>query len=254
MDWATIMPLVTAGVSTAGQIAAARQQGRQAQAQAQVPVDRMNQDAATSTLGIQQRGLDAQDAARLARALGMLQEQRASLEAPGMNASNAVRGDILANAQDAEFSGPSRVPKFEFSGGLRPSMFSGNTRQLGSAMSRDALMSQLKGSATPFSDLPEADYSQILNAKPVPGATPLPEGSRMDSVLQAIGQYGGLAAGVYNGMNPPSTPAPTMPTAPSQTPLAQMPWGNVGAPQAPPRPVMAGGTGYQEFNPYGQRA
>lgn len=253
MDWATVMPLVTAGVSTAGQIAAARQAGRQAQAQAQVPVDRMNQDAATSTLAVQQRGLDAQDAARLARALGMLQEADAARKAPGQRASNAVRGDVLANAQDVSLSGlSSRIPKMSFEGGLRPSLMSGSTRALGREMSRQALLQQLKGDPTPFSNLPEADYSSILNAKPIPGATPLPEGSRMDSILQAIGQYGGLAAGTMQGAGlwGPQTPAPSAPTAPSQAALySGVPWGNVGAPGAPPRPVAAG-----NMDIYGARA
>lgn len=251
MDWATVMPLVTAGVSTAGQIAAARQAGRQAQAQQQAPIDRLNQDAQTSTLGIQQRALDAQDAAKLARALGILQEAEAARKAPGQRASNAVRGDILANAQDVKLGGlSSRIPKMEFTGGLRPGLFSGNTRQLGSEMSRQALLSQLKGDPTPFSSLPEADYSRILNAKPISGGTPLPEGGKMDSILQAIGQYGGLAAGVYQGMNQPSAPAPSAPVAPSQAALySGIPFGNVGTPQAPPRPVAAG-----NMDIYGARA
>lgn len=240
MDWSTVVPLITAGVSTAGQIAAARQQGRQAQAAQQVPIDRMNQDAATSTLGVQQRALDAQDAARLARAMGILQEQRAGREAPGQRASNAVRGDILANAQDATFSGSSRIPRFEFGGGLRPSMFSGATRQLGGEMSRQALVDQLKGESTPFSDLPEADYSRILDAKPIPGGTPLPEGSRMDSVLQAIGQYGGLAAGVASQFGGGGgQPAPS---APGASPVTQMPGTMLPNPSPPPvsQPMLQG--------------
>ena len=244
MDWATVVPLVTAGVNMAGQVAAARQQGRQAQAQQQVPVDRLNQDAATSTLGVQQRALDAQDAARLARALGVLQEQKAGREAPGMRASNAVRGDILANAQDATFSGSSRIPKFEFQGGLRPSMFSGSTRQLGSEMSRQALVDQLKGESTPFSDLPEADYSKILNAPAIPGGTALPEGSRMDAVLQAIGQYGGMAAGVANAF-PGSGQSAGVPSVGTPSANYFQPGGMPGAvstpapPPAPP-PMLAG--------------
>lgn len=254
MDWATIMPLVTAGVSTAGQIAASRQAGRQAQAAAQAPVDQLNQRAAESTLGVQQRALDAQDAARLARALGMLQEAEAARRAPGQRASNSVRGDILAGARDVKLGGlSSRIPKMEFSGGLRPSLFSGNTRQLGAAMSREALMDQLSGSPKPFSSLPEADYSKILNAKPVPGGTALPEGSKMDAILQAIGQYGGLAAGVagaYGGGGGVSTPPPNVPVAPSQSAVYNgVPFGNVGVPGAPPRPVAAG-----NMDIYGARA
>ncbi len=232
MDWATVAPLISAGVSTAGQIAAARQQGRQAQAQAQVPVDQLNQRAAESTLSVQQKALDAQDAARLARALGILQEALAARQAPGQRASNAVRGDILANAQDASFSGSSRIPKFEFSGGLRPSMFSGSTRQLGSAMSREALLDQLHGSPKPFSNLPAAAYSKILNAQPVPGGTALPQGSRMDAILQAIGQYGGLGAavaGAYQG----GQAQPGM-GAQQPSPLTNMPGQRMNNPAPPP--------------------
>lgn len=247
MDWATIAPLVTAGVGAAGQIAAARQQGRQAQAQAQVPVDSLNQRAAESTLSVKQRALDAQDAARLARALGVLQEERAGREAPGQRASNSVRGDILAHSQDASFSGSSRIPKFEFEGGLRPSMFSGNTRQLGAEMSRQALLDQLGGESTPFSDLPDADYSKILDAPAIPGGTALPQGGKMDSILQAIGQYGGLAAGVATGLNGQQTPAAATPGG--QTPSANylqpgaMP-GSVMNPAPPPvaSPMLAGRT------------
>lgn len=256
MDWATVVPLITAGVSTAGQIAAARQQGRQAQATQQVPVDRLNQDAATSTLGVQQRALDAQDAARLARALGMLQEQKAGREAPGQRASNSVRGDILANAQDSTFSGSSRIPSFSFGGGLRPGLFSGNTRQLGSEMSRQAVIDQLKGESTPFSDLPAADYSQILNAKPIPGGTALPEGGRMDSILQAIGQYGGLAAGVMQGMGG-SQGAAGVPSIGQPAPVSTMPGTMLPNPSPPPvqQPMLQGrliGNGTGQPVPYGR--
>jgi hypothetical protein len=246
MDWSTVVPLITAGVSTAGQIAAARQQGRQVQASQQGNVDALNQRGAESTLGVQQRALDAQDAARLARALGMLQEAQAARQAPGQRASNAVRGDILANGRDATFNGgSSRIPSFSFSGGLRPSMFSGNTRQLGQEMSREALLDQLKGAPTPFSNLPEADYSRILNAPAVPGGTALPEGSRMDSILQAIGQYGGLAAGVanaYQGGQPAAgTPSVGAPASGSYFQPGAMP-GAVNTPAPPPveQPYLAG--------------
>src|SRR5437899_9211312 len=61
-----------------------------------------------------------------------LNQRRFGLEAPGMRAGNAVRGDVLANAQDVSFSGlPPRlqgmIPTIQ--GGLRPSMFSPATRQ-----------------------------------------------------------------------------------------------------------------------------
>jgi hypothetical protein len=241
MDWATIAPLVTAGVGAAGQIAAARAKGQQQQAAAQVPVDQLNQRGAESTLGVQQRALDAQDAARLARAIGVLQEESAGRKAPGERASTSVRGDILANARGVQFNpGNGRIPKHEFSGGLSPDLFSDDTRELGRNMSRSALLDQLGGESTPFSDLPEADYSKILDAQAIPGGTALPEGSRMDSVLQAIGQYGGLAAGVagaYQGGQQPAAP-----TAPGVSPMTQMPGQLMPTPAPPPvqQPLLAG--------------
>lgn len=242
MEWSTVMPLITAGVSTAGQIAAARQQGRQAQAAAQVPVDQLNQNAYQTDISSRQRGLDAQDAALLARALGQLQERQAALQSPGMRASNAVRGDILANAQDVEFNpGNGRIPVHSFSGGLRPSMMSADTRELGRNMSRQALLDQLKGDPTPFSDLPAADYSSIINAPGAPRGTALPQGSRLDSVLQAIGQYGGLAAGVASQFQGGGQQAGA-PSAPGVSPMTQMPGQMVAPPGPPPasQPMLAG--------------
>lgn len=244
MDWSTVVPLITAGVGAAGQIAAQRQAGRVTQAAQQQGVDQLNQRGAESTLGVKQRALDAQDAARLARALGILQEEAAARQAPGQRASNAVRGDILANAHDVTFNGgSSRIPKFSFSGGLHPDMFSGNTRQLGSAMSREALVDQLNGPKKPFSSLPDADYSAILNAPNIPGGTALPQGSRLDTILQAIGQYGGLGATLANAYTQPQaqTGAPSVGGVQSGLPV-----GGVGTrmnnPAPPPvdQPMLAG--------------
>lgn len=243
IDWGTWAPLISQGVSVAGQIAKSRQQGREAQATAQVPVDQLNQRAYETDLSAKRQGLEAQDAALLARAVGMLQEQAAARQAPGERASNAVRGDILANAQDATFSGSSRIPKFEFGGGLRPSMLSSNTRQLGSEMSRQALLDQLKGESTPFSDLPAADYSSIINAPGSPGGTALPQGGKMDTILQAIGEYGGLGVNAMGALNRPEV---QIPQSQQPTPVTQMPGQMVAPPGPPPvyqQPVARGGTG-----------
>lgn len=240
-DWSTIVPLITAGVSTAGQVAAARAAANRGQAAAQVPVDQLNQQAYRTDLSTKQQALDAQDAARLARALGMLQENAANLKAPGTRASNAVRGDILANAVDASFDGGGngRIPSYDFGGGLRPSMLSDDTRALGRNISREALVDQLAKKPTPFSDLPDADYSSVLNAAGAPGGTALPQGSRLDTVLQAIGQYGGLGAGVLNAAQ---QPAVTTPVAPGVAPQAGYPGQVMPNPAPPPTqlPMLQG--------------
>lgn len=237
VDWGVVIPaLASAGATTAGAIAASRQKGREAQASAQVPVDQLNQTAYRTDQSVKQQALDAQDAARLARALGMLQENAANLKAPGTRASNAVRGDILANAHDVQFTGGSgRIPTYSFDGGLHPDMFSDDTRALGKNMSREALLDQLAKKPTPFSDLPDADYSSVLNAPGAPGGTALPQGSRMDSVLQAIGQYGGMAAGVAGSLNgPPQAPPPS-----AQQPSAMTGLPGQVMPNAGPPPVAA---------------
>jgi hypothetical protein len=243
MEWATVMPLITAGVSTAGQIAASRQQGRQAQATAQVPVDTLNQRAYETDLGAKKQGLDAQEAALIARAVGMLQEGAAGRAAPGQRASNAVRGDILAHAQDATFEGGSRVPKFDFGGGLRPSMFSGSTRELGRNMSRQALLDQLDGEDTPFSDLPKADYSSIIDAAGAPRGTPLPQASGTESAMNAILQYAGPGlAALQAAQGGGAAAAPAAPQANAGGGMAGVPWGNVAPPAPPPvqQPMLAG--------------
>jgi len=232
IDYAALVPLVTAGVSAAGQVAASRQKGREAQAAAQVPVDQINQAAHRTDVDAKQEGLKAQDAALLARAAGMLSEQAAARKAPGERANTSVRGDILANAVDSTFHGSSRIPKFSFEGGLHPGMFSGNTRKLGGEMSRAALLDQLSGEKTPFADLPAADFSSVINSKS-PNATALPEGSKLDAILGAIGQYGGIGAQIANAGKAPGTGSEAAPIPPPQ--IAQMP-GMVAQPAPPPVP------------------
>jgi len=239
IDYAALVPLVTAGVGAAQSIAASRQEARERQATAQVPVDTLNQSAHRTDVDAKQEGLKAQDAALIARAAGMLQEQAAARKAPGERATTSVRGDILANAVDSSFHGSSRIPKFSFEGGLHPGMFSANTRKLGGEMSRAALLDQMSGEKTPFADLPAADFSSVIDSK-APGATPLPQGSRLDSILNNIGQIGGMATPVAieiarqnaarGNANAPIPPPQVTPGAPAAA------FGNVAPPAPPPVP------------------
>ncbi len=67
-------------------------------------------------------------------------QQTLNQQRPGILAKQAVQGDFLANAQDAGVTGlPNGVPKIQFTGGLRPSMLSPGTRQLGATMAQNAL-------------------------------------------------------------------------------------------------------------------
>lgn len=232
INWGDV---ASAGVKTAGDIAKARAAGREAQATQQVNVDQLNQNAYRSDTDARTEGLKAQDAALLVRAAGMLEEQAAARKAAGERASNSVRGDILANVGDVKLSGlPSRIPKMEFEGGLRPSLLSGNSRTLGAEMSRQALMDQMQGDATPYADLPAADFSSVINSK-TPGGTALPEGSKLDSILGAIALYGGLGSSLYEGnrKQTPTTDSPAPPTTATAPPAM------VGTPVAPPGPPVA---------------
>lgn len=259
MGWADSInwgDLISAGVNTAGQIAKSRQAGRETQANQQVNVDQLNQRSYETGLGARTEGLKAQDAALLARAAGMLQEQAAARNAPSQRAANSVRGDILANVGDVSLSGlSSRIPKMEFTGGLRPSILSGNSRALGADMSRQALVDQLAGEKTPFADLPGADFSSVTNAGGGPGGTPLPEGSKLDAALNAINMIGGLGASLYESQRP-QTPTPAGPAPPT---TATAPASMVGTPVAPPgpppvpAPILAGRNPMGTYTTTGRR-
>ena len=237
MGWADSInwgDVISSGVKTAGTIAAERAKGRAQQAADQGGVDKLNQTAYTADTSAKAEGLRAQDAALLARAAGMLEEQAANRKAGGERAAQSVRGDLLANLQDVTLSGlPSRIPRMSFEGGLRPSLLSGNSRALGAELSRAALLDQLRGDKTPFADLPAADFSSVIDRK-TPGGTALPEGSKLDAILGAIATYGGLGASVYEGNKKQQTP--TVPTSPPAVASTQMPGAPVPPPGPPPLP------------------
>lgn len=133
------------------------------------------------------------DQANLQQRQDQLAQTRSTLalRAPGQEASNSVRGDILANSRDAEFSGlPSYIHVPQMSGGLRPSMLSDSSRALGANMSRQALAHNLSGDD-------------------VPSLTPLPEAGKLDTGLQlasgigsfwdALSSHGGGGGGSVPG-------------------------------------------------------
>lgn len=108
-----------------------------------------------------------------------LAQKKSALAAPGSLANQSVRGDVLANSQDASVSGlPSYIHVPQMGGGLRPSMLSASSRALGGQMSRNALADSTSGKFTNMPALPT-----------VPTATPLPSAGTFDKVLQgtAIG-------------------------------------------------------------------
>lgn len=133
------------------------------------------------------------DQAKLQQEQDALQQSRAklALAAPGQEAGNAVRGDVLANSQDASVGGlPSYIHVGQVSGGLRPSMLSASSRALGANMSRNALANNMSG----------AD---------VPALTPLPASTGLDTALNATaGTAGFLNALKGTGTGPTGSGAP----------------------------------------------
>jgi hypothetical protein len=114
-------------------------------------------------------------------------EQRAAMDRanfnrqnPGVMMGNSARGDVLAGAQPASFSGSGRDLKL--SGGLNPGLLSANTRQLGANTSRQALLAQLgqkqdEGMTNPYEGPPD----------PLHPPTPIP--NLYSDVYQAPKEY-----------------------------------------------------------------
>lgn len=174
-------------------------------------------DLATTTGDIEKaRALGLISQAQAQQAQDRLNQQRAelALAAPGVEAKNSVIGDALANMQDVTVSGLSpqiNVPTF--SGGLRPSMLSANSRALGANMSRNALLNNMTGSD-------------------VPALTPLPTSNALDSILQGTS----LTSGLLNAFTRPGSTTSTT-TGGSDPNTAYQGTGTPGYPGDPTSPV-----------------
>ncbi len=197
IDWGQ---LISAGSQIASAYAQSRAQGRQAEAVANQAQDRNTQNAYATDKSLDLEALVRAQQAELDRMKGVMSEYDTRLSAPQSRAANSVRGDILANVQDVGVSGPPGVNVTSFSGGLRPSLLSGNSRALGQQMSKEALLDALAGSPTPFTDTKPLDLSSITG-RTSPEGTPMPQASGMDRVMEQIGLYGGLATAGMNAMN-----------------------------------------------------
>jgi hypothetical protein len=212
MDWATVAPLITAGMGLAGQVAAqrsaARAGARQDEAAANMAQDRFGQQNYAAQQNATLTAGSMAEAARLKRAqLGM--------DAPEQRARQTAWGDILANVQDASIDMPGHIPKINVSGGLRPSLLGPNARAAGAGMSTQALQALMTGS-----DVPEMPDFQKLVMTP-PEATPLPEASGQDRWLNIMAALGQVAQGA-DTMNR-TRPQPRPATAPIDT-YADEPW------------------------------
>ncbi len=129
-----------------------------------------------------------------------LNQAQFGLAQPNALASQAVRGDILANAQDANVQAPAGVPMGTVTGGLRPSLLSASTRELGGNMARNALLTQMKGPGKiDYPTAPSAPQYPTAPSLPTyptaPGLPQMPQASGLDTALNVGGAVsGGLSA------------------------------------------------------------
>ena len=104
-----------------------------------------------------------------------------NLGAPSARLASSVKGDIAANAKDFSYGAPTMVgniPVPTSSGGLRPSIFSPTTRQLGALTSQEALANET------------ADGGKVA------GVTPLPQATTTDSILGTAGTIASLMGAI----------------------------------------------------------
>jgi hypothetical protein len=200
VDWGQI---INAGAQIANTYAQSRARDRASEATFNQAQDRTAQSGYATDKSLDLEALIRGYQAELDKAKGQLSEYETKLSAPQSRASNAVRGDILANVQDVGVSAPDGVNVTSFSGGLRPSLLSGNSRALGQQMSKEALLDALSGSPTPFSNMAPVDLSSITG-RSAPAQTELPQASTMDRVMEAIGTYGGMTSALLNSQRPAS--------------------------------------------------
>lgn len=172
------------------------------------------------------------DRGRLADSMygNALTAKKLAASLPDTRASQAVRGDLLANMQDVTASGPARVMNnvTHFSGGARPSALGPNARAAGAALSKiglDNIGNETMPTAPTLPDLPQANVEdKILGA-----ATPAL------GIIGSIGQYlknRPVAAGgppfSDAGITAPLNPA----TLPGQQPLDAL-WADLKKRQQP---------------------
>lgn len=136
--------------------------------------------------GRQQQTLDQQNQDR-----NQIQAAQVNLRAPSDRAAQSVKGDILSNAKDFSYGAPTMVgniPVPSSTGGLRPSIFSPQTKALGSLISSQALGSETADGGNPVK------------------LTPIPQASTGANILGTAGIIGQLA-GLLSPFTRPGTTA-----------------------------------------------
>jgi len=185
MSWAQAVPLITAGLGLAGQVAAAKAAGA-AQGRAQEAQLGQQQDATISRNTATEQNAKLL-AAQLA-AQNSLDRAKLGIEAPQARAKQAALGDLLKNLRDVSISGvPSHVPQINVSGGMRPSALGVGSQAAGEGLVQQALQALLTKS-----DVPAAtDFNAAV--LPQPELTQTPQAGKSDTFLNYISTIGGLA-------------------------------------------------------------
>lgn len=184
MSWAQAIPLITAGLGLAGQVAAAKSAGR-AEGRAQEATIAQGTDA-TNSRNYQTEQNANLLAAQLAAA-NALDRSRLGIEAPQARTKQALLGDLIANLKDVQIQGPAHLPQINISGGLRPSALGAGAQAAGKGLTAQALQALLSGS-----DVPAATDFQGAVMK-APELTPTPQGGKTDTFLNYLATIGGLA-------------------------------------------------------------
>lgn len=201
---ATAGRIAGAAAPALGAIASGRTQGRVEQGLMNQRQDQLAEQRYRDQLSANEN----QNRFNLSAADADLARRKFALAAPGQRASNSVRGDILANAQDTHITGlPAGVNVPTISGGLRPSMFSANTRALGGELSSQALAGQRAGD--------NFDPLNYVAPPDAPGVTPLPQAGALDKILTTTGTVGSLASMIPDFdqlLAKYRKPSPTVPT------------------------------------------
>lgn len=124
-----------------------------------------------------------------------MDRRKFALAAPGVRASQSVRGSLMQNGQPIKLSGlpdrvASRIPTIE--GGLSPALFNAETRALGGELTRKALIDQLNGDE--FEPLQKTDFASGVLA--APKMEEFQKSGLLEKILGGLGTGMSIAGGI----------------------------------------------------------
>jgi hypothetical protein len=170
VDWGQIAQV---GMNMAANYANQRSQARAGAAQAQ---------QTQNSQGIAQNSSQNNVLLQMAQ-IELLRKQMEEANRAG-RAQQTVRGDLMANVQDARFSRPAGVPDMALSGGMRPSALGPNSREAGRTLSSQALSALKSGDS----------FMPINPMGPIDLDANMPQESWFDKLMGGVGAVGGGVA------------------------------------------------------------